>query len=81
MKVDNVPRKLIHEYDGYRNEPIFKDQESSTYYDAMTDMQCTVPLSKSLEKLKAELGIARHNSNEKDKIQDKGKSLVKKNNR
>lgn len=72
--------KRISKVGGYP-KPIWIDPTTSTYYDVATDMQCTVPLSKSLEELKAELGITQHNSNENAKIQDKSKSLVKKNNR
>lgn len=47
----------IHQYDGYRSEPIWKQPENdSTYYNSELEMQCSVP-SKSLYELQKELEL------------------------
>lgn len=52
---DSVQR--IYLYDGYQSEPIWKQEDNnSTYYNYGLDKQCTIPI-RSLEQIKAELGI------------------------
>ncbi|MDE6406426.1 MAG: hypothetical protein K2M20_12340 [Lachnospiraceae bacterium] len=44
----------IHQYDGYRSKPIWKQPENdSTYYNSELDTQCHVP-SRSLKELQEE---------------------------
>ena len=45
----------LHQYDGYVGKSIFHVRKNySTYYDAPTDRQCTVPI-RDIAKVKQEL--------------------------
>ena len=45
----------LHQYDGYAGKPIFYVRKNySTYYDAPTDKQCTVPI-RDITEVKREL--------------------------
>ncbi len=54
--MEHVP-KVIHKYDGYWSEPIWvQDDNRSTFYDYMTDSQCTIPLD-GADELRRRLGL------------------------
>ena len=46
----------FRDYDGYRNEPIWRrDSNESTYFNPRTDSQCVLPLP-PIEELEKQLG-------------------------
>ncbi len=55
MKGGRKVAKELHQYDGYVSAPIFTSKENySTYYDAPTDRQCTIPI-RDISEVKREL--------------------------
>ncbi len=54
--IERVQR--IHPYNGYQNEPVWKEDGSSTYYNYEIDRQCRIPI-KNIEEVKKELGIGK----------------------
>ncbi|MBO5478994.1 MAG: hypothetical protein J6A04_04765 [Clostridia bacterium] len=57
MAMECNPNPGIRRYGGTKSEPIFDPPENhSTFYDYLTDTQCTVPLE-GAEELRKELGM------------------------
>lgn len=48
----------IYLYDGYQERPIWQQEENnSTYYNSKLDKQCVVPLRRSMDEVRKELGL------------------------